>query len=106
MTNACFARLRHERGAVLVHVTVAIIGLLAFSALVVDYGVMWTARRQAQNAADAAALAGAISMTFTKPGDFDAARAMARSIGRQNAVFGIAPNITQGSGDSCQTDRG
>jgi len=35
MLNACFARLRHERGAVLVHVTVAIIGLLAFSALVV-----------------------------------------------------------------------
>ena len=68
MTNACFARLRHERGAVLVHVTVAIIGLLAFSALVVDYGVMWIGRRQAQNAADAAALAGAISMAFDAPG--------------------------------------
>ncbi len=43
MTNACFRRLRNERGAVLVHVTVAIIGLLAFSALVIDYGVMWSA---------------------------------------------------------------
>ena len=51
-------------GAVLVHVAVAIIGLLAFCALVVDYGTMWVSRRQAQNAADAAALAGAISLAF------------------------------------------
>ena len=29
------------------------IGLLAFNGLVIDYGVLWLARRQAQNAADA-----------------------------------------------------
>ena len=60
--------LTSERGAVIVHVTIALVGLLAFSIFVVDYGVMWAARRQAQNAADAAALAGAISLAYV---DFD-----------------------------------
>jgi len=100
MINACFARLRHERGAVLVHVTVAIIGLLAFSALVVDYGVMWSARRQAQNSADAAALGGAISMAYKAPGSYDTARAVAQKVGAENRVFGVSPNIDLGSGDS------
>ena len=45
-----------ERGAVLVHVAVTLVGLVAFSALTIDYGVLWTSRRQAQNAADAGAL--------------------------------------------------
>ena len=102
MTNACYARLRNERGAVLVHVTVAIIGILAFSALVVDYGVMWASRRQAQNAADAAALAGAISMGVTHPGDFEVARGVASKLGAENLVFGRSPQITVGSGDSCE----
>ena len=61
------ARLRSENGAVLVHVAVAMIGLVAFSALSVDYGVMWSSRRQAQNAADAAAHAGAVSLAFDNP---------------------------------------
>jgi len=38
-----------------------LLGLLLMSGFVVDYGVLWAARRQAQNAADAGALAGAIS---------------------------------------------
>ncbi len=37
----------------LVQVAIALVGLIAFSAFVIDYGVMWVARRQAQNAADA-----------------------------------------------------
>src|SRR3712207_6859544 len=35
-----------ERGAVLVHVAVAMTGLLAFSALSIDLGTMWVARAQ------------------------------------------------------------
>ena len=50
MTRFNFSR---ERGAVLIHVAVAMLGLLAFSALVIDYGIFWVSRRQAQNAADA-----------------------------------------------------
>lgn len=55
---------RSERGAVLVHVAIAILALTAFTTFVVDYGVLWAARRQAQNAADSAALAGATSFAF------------------------------------------
>src|ERR1700737_3416674 len=51
-----------ERGAILIHVALALLALLAFSAVIVDYGVMWVSRRQAQNAADAAAMAGARSL--------------------------------------------
>jgi len=54
-------RLSSERGATLVHVGITLLGLILFSGFVVDYGVMWESRRQAQNAADAGALAGAIS---------------------------------------------
>src|SRR5436190_12629860 len=54
-------RLSSERGATLVHVGITLLGLILFSGFVIDYGVMWESRRQAQNAADAGALAGAIS---------------------------------------------
>jgi Flp pilus assembly protein TadG len=93
MSNAYMTRSRRERGAVLIHVTIAIVGLLAFAALVIDYGVMWSSRRQAQNAADAAALAGAVSLSYDDPDDFDRARESAVKTGALNAVFGMAPNI-------------
>ena len=58
------ARRPGERGAVLVHAAVAMTGLLAFSALTIDLGTVWVARGQAQNAVDAAALAGGISFAY------------------------------------------
>jgi len=86
--------LTSERGAVIVHVTIALVGLLAFSVFVIDYGVLWAARRQAQNAADAAALAGAISLAYV---DFDnqaLARSSALVVAAQNQVWGEAPDVT------------
>ena len=56
------ARLRDDRGAIIIHVAFALLALIAFSAFVVDMGVMWVSRRQAQNAADAGALAGAVAL--------------------------------------------
>ena len=53
-----------ERGAVLVHVAIAMFVLLGFAALAVDYGVMWVSRSQAQNSADAGAMAGAVGLAF------------------------------------------
>src|SRR5206468_4796273 len=53
-----------ERGAILIQVAISIMALTAFSAFVVDYGVLWVARGQAQNAADAGALAGAIALAY------------------------------------------
>src|SRR4051794_26375248 len=86
------------KGAVLVHVAIAMIGLLAFCALSIDYGIMWLGRRQAQNAADAAALAGASSLAFDNGTDFDRARAMAKTVGESNRVLGQTLSIAQGLG--------
>lgn len=82
-----------ERGAVLIQVAVCLLGLLAFTAFVLDYGVMWAGRGQAQTAADAGALAGAISLAFDSSTDFAAARERARATARENAVWGEAPDV-------------
>jgi Flp pilus assembly protein TadG len=39
--------IRSERGAALIHVGIAMFVLVAMSAFVLDFGVMWMARRQA-----------------------------------------------------------
>ncbi len=84
----------NERGAVFIHVAIAMIGLISFSALVVDYGVLWLARRQAQNAADAAAMAGAVSLGFVDIDDQALARTSAINTALQNFIFGETPDIT------------
>ena len=73
-----------QRGAVLIHVAIALLGLLAFTAFVVDYGVMWVGRGQAQTAADAGALSGAIALAFESRTDFAAAKEKARAIASAN----------------------
>jgi hypothetical protein len=60
-----------ERGAVLIHVAVAIFVLIGFTSFVVDQGIAFLGRNQMQNAADAAALAGAMARAFDEPGDDD-----------------------------------
>jgi hypothetical protein len=87
------SRRSSERGAVVIQVAVAMIGLLAFSAFVVDYGVMWASRGQAQNAADAGALSGAIALAFDSSTDFAGARTKAQVMARQNWVWGQAPSV-------------
>jgi hypothetical protein len=62
------ARLSGQRGSVLVQVAVALLALLALSAFVLDHGVMTSGRGAAQNAADAAALAGAVSLMNNQGG--------------------------------------
>lgn len=82
-----------ERGAILVHVAFAVLTLIAFSALAVDSGALWVSRRQAQNSADAAALAGAVSLAFDDPDDIARAQAAAAAAGVANEVWGAAPSI-------------
>jgi Flp pilus assembly protein TadG len=60
---------RDERGLALIHVGIAMFVLIAMSAFVLDFGVMWMARRQAQNAADAGALSGAIARAYDETTD-------------------------------------
>jgi Putative Flp pilus-assembly TadE/G-like len=85
---------QNERGGVLIQVAVALLALLALSSFVFDYGVMWASRGQAQNSADAGALAGAISLAFDSGTDQDGARAKAIALARRNQVWTQAPDIT------------
>lgn len=78
---------RAERGAILVQVAVMMLALTALSAFIVDAGILWTARRQIQNTADAAAMAAAISLAFDAPGDQARARANALTAVAQNRVW-------------------
>ncbi len=48
-----------SRGQALIYVTVCLLTLISFAALATDTGMLWVNRRALQNAADAAALAGA-----------------------------------------------
>ena len=48
-----------RRGATMIVVLGALVSLIAVSSLAIDLGIVWAARTQLQNAADAAALAGA-----------------------------------------------
>jgi hypothetical protein len=57
-----------ERGAILIQVAVALLGLTVFSAFVLDYGVLWSARGQAQNAADAGAMGAAVNLMWNRCG--------------------------------------
>ena len=53
-----------ESGFSLVFVSVGLLGFLGVSMLAIDVGMLMTARNQAQNSADAAALAGATALAF------------------------------------------
>jgi putative Flp pilus-assembly TadE/G-like protein len=91
------SRFSSERGAVLIQVAVCLLVLLAFSAFVVDYGVMWASRGQVQTAADAGALAGAISMAYETEGNLAAqqtnARKKAQATAKENFVWGEQPDV-------------
>src|SRR5262245_65939135 len=93
MTNNRLRLAGDERGAILVHVALAMLALIALSAFTIDYGAFWVARRQAQNSADAAALAGALSLAFDDPDDLPRAQAAAAETGKANVVLGAAPSI-------------
>jgi hypothetical protein len=87
----------NEHGAVLVHVGFMLAGLIAFSAFVTDYGILWVSRRQAQNAADASAHAGAVGLgfnDFNNRTDTGPAKLSAVNAGNLNNVWGAAASIT------------
>ncbi len=93
------ARSSSERGAVIIQVAVCLLILLAFSAFVVDYGIMWASRSQIQTSADAGALAGAIALGYDGLVDVDLvkakadAQAKAKAYAESNPVFGALPNV-------------
>lgn len=86
-------RLHDARGAVLIHVTVALVAMTALSALAVDLGVAYVGRRQTQNAADAAALAAASARAFVDYNSAPLAQQSALAAARANLVWGEQPDI-------------
>jgi Flp pilus assembly protein TadG len=89
---------RSNRGAILITVAIGLTVFIGVSAFVVDYGVMWVGRGQAQNAADAGALAGAVAMAFDNNGWTDRtptgpARASALRMAQVHSIWGEAPNV-------------
>jgi Flp pilus assembly protein TadG len=86
-------RLSSQRGAVLIHVAIALLGLVAFTTFVTDYGIMWVARGQIQTAADAGALAGATALAFDSSTDFTGAKDKARAVALANDVFGAPADV-------------
>jgi Flp pilus assembly protein TadG len=86
---------RSDAGAVLVHAALVLIGLMALSTFIIDYGVLWASRRQAQNAADAGALAGAIHMMYdTNLNPTGDVLTTATDVALQNRVWATAPAAT------------
>jgi hypothetical protein len=55
---------RGEQGAIIVQVASSMLVLIGLSTFVVDFGILWTSRVQAQAAADAGAVAGAIARIY------------------------------------------
>jgi Flp pilus assembly protein TadG len=88
--------LGNDRGAILVHVALILLVLMAFTTFVADYGLLWVSRRQAQNSADAAALAGAIGLAFDNASDLTdtgAAKLSAFAASQDNLVWGQPPSV-------------
>jgi hypothetical protein len=81
---------KSERGAIIIQVAIVLLGLTLFSAFVLDYGVLWTSRGQAQNSADAAALAAALNM-MVDPAHPAVAVQAAQTVANINTVWGEGP---------------
>ena len=92
-------RLRHsERGAILLNVAIGMTVFIGVTAFVVDHGVLMVGRNQAQNAADAGALAGAVAMALDPDGWTDRtptgpARASALQTATSNFVWAEVPDV-------------
>src|SRR6187549_865396 len=83
--------LRHfvhdERGVSLVFVCLGFMAMLSATTLAIDVGMFMTARSQAQNSADAGALAGAVALYFN-----DYNNRTASGAAKQNAVMAARAN--------------
>ena len=97
MFNKSWRRLRSdERGMSMVFVSISFMSLFTATTLAIDVGMFMTARAQAQNAADAGALAGATALGFNSFTDRSAtgpAVSSAVNTARANQVIGQPPSV-------------
>jgi Flp pilus assembly protein TadG len=90
-----YARIRDQRGSVLVVVATGMLALTSVVALSIDVGLLTTARLEAQRAADAAALAGAGAF-IGSPGNKVLAEQLATDFAARNDVRFDAVAVTEG----------
>src|SRR5205823_9492528 len=86
-----------ERGFSLVFIGLGFMAFLAASMLAIDLGMLMTARNQAQNSADAGALAGATALAYDNWDDRSASGpAVTNAIGtaQANPVMGAQVSVT------------
>jgi Flp pilus assembly protein TadG len=100
MKRPISARLRHlrddESGMSLVYLAVGFMTFMAASTLAVDVGMFMTARSQAQNSADAGALAGAVALaknSWTDRTSTGPAVQGAMSTAKANVIIGGVPSV-------------
>ncbi len=80
----------------LVYLAIGFMTFLGASTLAIDVGMFMTARTQAQNSADAGALAGVVALvrnSWTNRSSTGPAVQSAISTAKKNAVFGSAPSV-------------
>ena len=86
-----------EHGISIIFVSLGFMAFLSATTLAIDVGMLMTARTQAQNAADAGALAGATALAFNSFTDQSAsgpAVSSAINAAQANLVIGQAPSVT------------
>jgi Flp pilus assembly protein TadG len=83
---------RDQGGSVLIWMAISIVGLFAFAIVAIDGSILMTTKTQLQNAADAAALAGASQFRSTKT--FDQMKADARDMAFRIARANLAVQDT------------
>src|SRR5437764_2437491 len=91
---------RDERGMSFVFVGIGFMAMLSATTLAIDVGMFMTARSQAQNAADAGALAGAVALVYN---DFDNRTPTGPAV--QSAInTGLTNKIAGGDGSILPSD--
>jgi len=96
------ARGGNDRGAMLIQVAISILMLMGFTVFVIDYGVVLVGRGQAQNAADAGALAGVLARAFDDTADPPATGGVAWNAATQAAAANLVwrePGVAEPSWD-------
>lgn len=88
---------RGEEGVIFVQTALMILMLAAVSTLVIDSGVLWISRGQAQNAADAGALAGALARAYDDFGNPPAAGGRAHTAATEVAERNVVWTETPGT---------
>ncbi len=86
------SRIGNERGSVLALVVVGLVVIVGMAALAVDLGILFSARSEAQRAAEAGAHAGA-AVFLHAPNDVVAAREQARTFAERNFVRNLGVEV-------------